>query len=76
MTSYYKTWRAVILRNGAERNGTVPSHYFTERSRFLPHDWRANIALCVELLQLLVVVLVFMLEVTKENWCTRPSCTV
>ena len=39
----------------------------TERSRFLPHNWRANIALCVELLQLLVVVLVFMLEVTKKN---------
>ena len=26
-----KVWAVIIPRNGPERNGTVPSHYFTER---------------------------------------------
>ena len=30
-TSCYSV--VIILRNGPERNGTVPSHYFTERNR-------------------------------------------
>ena len=64
-------------RSGTERNSSVTLFYGTEPVP-IPHDWRANIALCVELLRLLVVVLAFMLEVTKKNVknCTRPSCTV
>ena len=43
----------IILRNGPERNGTVPSHYFTEQNRFKyvcyrTHDCQTSL-LCVEM---------------------------